>query len=245
MFLPHALMWRAARRLAARLRGRGADYWHREGVAAAAAGRPREAVARFERALKIDPRHLDSCYALGEALRELGRSREALTSYERALSINGACAPALARKAEILSDLALIELALSVDAGLALAWRIKADILIRLRRFREALDCYERIAADDAVGWSNKGDALRRCGRLEEALGYYERSLALDTWLARARLGRAVALDELGRREEAREAYRDFLGLAPEEEAADTREARRRMEALGRPPRTHVVDGAG
>ena len=52
------------------------------------AGRHEEALACYERALAIDPRHAEVLNNRGNALAELGRHREALDSVGRAIAAN-------------------------------------------------------------------------------------------------------------------------------------------------------------
>ena len=64
---------------------RSADVYNNLGNAMASAGRRKEAVEKYERALELDAEHFDARANLGRVLVALGRSKEALPHIEKAL----------------------------------------------------------------------------------------------------------------------------------------------------------------
>jgi tetratricopeptide (TPR) repeat protein len=79
-------------------------------------GQAEDALACFERALEMNPRHADAYVKRGIALEKLEKMEAALDSYDRAIA---------------------------ADRSLTLAYLYKGAVCNRLQRFREALDCYE------------------------------------------------------------------------------------------------------
>jgi tetratricopeptide (TPR) repeat protein len=79
-------------------------------------GQPEDALACFEKALEMNPRHADAYVKRGIALERLERMEAALESYDRAIA---------------------------ADRSLTLAYLYKGAVCNRLQRFREALECYE------------------------------------------------------------------------------------------------------
>lgn len=98
-----------------------------------------------------------------------------------------------------------------------------AYYLIRAGRFREAQALYEELARGAARPDldTNAGIALARLGDDEGAIAAYRRALSRDGSFSPARLYLGNALARTGRRAEAAEAYRAFLEIAPEGEAAE------------------------
>ncbi len=93
------------------------------------------------------------------------------------------------------------------------------NALTDVRRFDEALGCYDRALEVDPQcpeAHCNRGNALRALGRLEEALASYERALAIKPDLAAACYNRGNALRELNRFDEALASYDRALELNPE-----------------------------
>lgn len=76
-----------------------------------------QAVACFEEALALDPRHTELLVKKGDALEKLRRTKEALECYDRALAI---------------------------DDSMTIAYLHKGGLLNRVERFDEAMQCYEQ-----------------------------------------------------------------------------------------------------
>jgi tetratricopeptide (TPR) repeat protein len=112
-----------------------------------AAGRYVEALARFERALGIDPGDSDLWYNKGVALHELGRYAEELACYDRGLEIDPRGTRLWARK----------------GLGLAL-----------LARYKEAIACYDRgleIDPREDVLWAGRGRGAGEAAALRGGAG--------------------------------------------------------------------------
>ena len=110
------------------------------------------------------------------------------------------------------------------------AWNNRANALIHLGRFREAIqDCDRALAADrDLAGaWNNRGNAYARLGEYGRAIDDLTQTIRLRPDLAAAYFNRGNVRLEAGRLAEAVEDYRQALRLQPDFPAASA--ALRRM----------------
>ncbi|GAB4202708.1 MAG: hypothetical protein OHK0022_26130 [Roseiflexaceae bacterium] len=121
---------------------------------------PAEALACFERALRLDPQQSQLWVWKAYALADQGRFPAALESYDRALSI---------------------------DPTGANVWNSKGLLLMELGRLDQALECFDHalaharpIATVQATYWLNRGKSLYMLGRYPEALEALERSHDLE-----------------------------------------------------------------
>jgi predicted TPR repeat methyltransferase len=165
--------------------------WSNRGNALLELKRHGDALASYDRALALNPRHADALHNRGLTLHHLERTREALASYDRALAIKPDFPQALNHR------------------GIALC---------KLGRQAEALPAFRRaIALQPGVAefHLNLGKALlelRQQGPAETSL---RQALKLEKSAA-AFESLAVALYQLGRRDESLDAYRQWLAFDPD-----------------------------
>jgi tetratricopeptide (TPR) repeat protein len=162
------------------------------GVAEAAQGRPLAALACHERALAIDPDHVEAWTNRGNMLQLLGQRDAALASYARAIAI-------------------------SPDYPGAFANRGHA--LMAEGRFEQALADFDRaleLAPQLTIVMISRGNVLMALQRPDAALASFETALGLDPTLVEAAHGRAAALSELDRAVEAMAASAVTLALQPD-----------------------------
>ncbi|HWY60479.1 MAG TPA: tetratricopeptide repeat protein [Rhizomicrobium sp.] len=143
-----------------------------------------EALEYFNRALAMDPGHLEALGNRGGTFGALGRFDDALKDYDRALQL----AP-----------------------GHAMLLYNRGNALHRLDRLQEALESFDQALAVDpaaAETWNNRGNTLRGLKRAEDALASYTNALALRPDYAKALYNRGnVAWVEMRQIEPA---WRDF-----------------------------------
>jgi hypothetical protein len=159
-------------------------------------GRPEEALASCDAAIRIRPDFAEAHTNRGICLKDLGRPGEALAACDAAIRIRPDYAKALSNRAACLKELG--------RPGEALA----------------ACDAAVRIRPDSAEAHSNRGMCLSDLGRLDEALAAADRAIALGPDLADAQTNRGVALYNLRRLEEALAAHDRALSLNPQSAAA-------------------------
>jgi tetratricopeptide (TPR) repeat protein len=189
------------------------------------AGRPEEALAQYEAAIRLDPGYAEAYYDAGNALKRLGRFPEAIAQYERALRANPNMPDAQTALGTALEDagrsdeaIAHYEQALCLDPnftdahnslGLALAWA---------GRLAEAIAHYEQaLRINPALPdvHNNLGNALRAAGRTQEALAHYEQALRLKPDYAAAHNNLGNAFREADRVPEAIAQYEQALQIDP------------------------------
>ncbi len=174
-------------------RGR-AVTWHNLGDVYRAVGRTDDALAAYQQAIKLDPRHPVYHNSLGDLYALLERDEEAVATYRQAVALN---------------------------PDYTLAYNSLAGVYSRLGRDEEALAAYQRVIAltpDNAWAYNNLGFIYAKGGQYEAAISCYRQALERHPQTE----GQAVswnnlgsAYEALGQTAEALAAYRRASELAP------------------------------
>jgi tetratricopeptide (TPR) repeat protein len=160
------------------LTAHGPAYDHLAGVALSQTGQEEAALARLEAASAAG--HQGAAVTHADLLRRLGHGSRALSDLRRLARENPNDAYARRSLARALAEAGLLD---------------------------EARDAYQTaldLDATDPQIHSGLGNVLLTQGQASAALAHYDRALELDGAYADARYNRALALDSLGRRDEAR-----------------------------------------
>jgi tetratricopeptide (TPR) repeat protein len=213
--------------------------WYNRGVALRGLGRREEAITCFDHAIDLDPRFVNAWHNKGLELRNLGRHEEALACFDRALELDPNDIETWYDKGvELGEPLGRYEEALACyDRVLALnprhmsAWNNKGAVLGSLRRYGEALKCFEKAqqlghpqatqriadcrrilegypqgmpsASDrEAEEWFNKSMTLVNAQRWEEAFTCLNHAIALSPRNVNVWVNKGLVLERLGRSEE-------------------------------------------
>ena len=203
-----------------------AEAHYNLGNALLSLGRPGEALASLERAIRLSPKDPLYHFERGNALKELGRGAEARQSFEATLALAPRYAEAHNNIGILLKDedrfaeaLGHYDKAISLKPGYAEAHSNRGNALKELERFSEALASYDqalRLKPDYAEAYSSRGNVLARLDRLEEALGSHDRAIQLRPDYAEAHSNRGNVLKDLGRHGEALESYERAIRLRPD-----------------------------
>lgn len=156
------------------------------------AGRPADALAPLQAAVKGLPRHARAHDFLGRVLFAAGRRDEALSLFQRAVTL---------------------------DPGDELLPYDLGKVLAELGRIPDAAEAFQQALAinpDYAPAYAGLGVALIQVGRPQEAIQAFERSLVLSPDSPDAENGLAVALAKSGRTQEALEHVKRALALDPD-----------------------------
>jgi tetratricopeptide (TPR) repeat protein len=97
-------------------------------------------------------------------------------------------------------------------------WCNRGTSLCALKRYEEALACFEKalaIVPDSATASMDKGICLMELDRLDEALACFDRALAIQPDLAWAALDKGNVFDRMGRCDEALACYDRAIALRP------------------------------
>jgi tetratricopeptide (TPR) repeat protein len=179
---------------------RYAEEQFRAGVDHVALGRPQEAVANFEQALRIKPDYAQAHDYLGCALLyNPDRLPEAIAQFQTALQMDPDLPEAhnnlgtvfLAMPGRLPDAIAQFQAAVRIDPddgsahyNLGLAFRqMPGRLPDAIAQFQAAL----RINPDDAEAHNNLGSILARLGRWPEAIAQYELALQLNPYFTDAR----------------------------------------------------------
>jgi len=209
---------------------RRADLYFEQGLLFATAGKWKEAIAAYDRALAIKPDKDEAFNNKGIALRNLGRYEEAIAAYDQALAIKPDFHEAFYNKGFALGDLGRYEEEIAAyDQALAIkpdkdeAFNNKGFALRNLGRYEEAIAAYDQALAikpDKDEAFNNKGNALDESGRYEEAIAAYDQALAIKPDKHDAFYNKGIALSNLGCYEEAIAAYDQALAIKPDKHDA-------------------------
>jgi protein O-mannosyl-transferase len=162
------------------------------GEALMSSGRPKEAIAHFEAALKIKT-NPDYYNNVGIALAAMGRTQEAMIYYQKALKGN---------------------------PGYAKAYNNIGVALGDQQRYAEAMAYFKRaleLKPDYADAHNNRGLALALQGKPGEALFHYEKALGINPETPGTNRNLGMALMALGKWDEAIVQFRTALSLHPED----------------------------
>lgn len=196
------------------------------GKAVFAAGRPSEAVAHYQEAIRLQPAAPEPYYNLGLALARLNRSDEAMNHYQEALrrqpdypEAHNNLGNSLLAAGRLAEAGAHYEAALRLKPGWAEAHSNLANVRLEQGRTTEAIQCGEeavRLAPGYAEARYNLGNALAQSGRLPAALTHYEEALRLRPDYADVANNLGNVLVGLGRLPEAISRYEQAVQLKPD-----------------------------
>ncbi|MGP8198175.1 MAG: tetratricopeptide repeat protein [Limisphaerales bacterium] len=155
-------------------------------------GRVDDAIAEYQKALRIRPDYADAQNNLGNALHLKGRLDEAISHYQEALVVKP-------DDAEAHNNL--------------------GNALLETGRADEAISQYQlalHFAPAFAEAHNNLATALDRKGRVDEAIVQYQDALRISPSYAEARYNLALALEQKGRSDQAILQYREALQIKPD-----------------------------
>lgn len=162
------------------------------GVCHAALGNKHKAVARYEKALQLQPADAEIHFNLGDALYALGHSKEAVACFHRAIELN----PSMAK-----------------------AHNNLGSALIQLGDLQGAAESYARAVADDpnlVDAHSNLGLALIKLGNLEDGASACRKAIKLNPKFPLAHVNLAHVFDAKGDTEEAVNCLETAIAMKPD-----------------------------
>ena len=185
-----------------------AEPWYRLATVYEEQGDLPAAEAHIRQAVKYAPDNRDYWFSLGLLLARRGRAPLALEAYEQGTVAAGGRIGQSALLYQV-GRLYELELAPPDDSMAEEAYARAIE-----------LDDFALVPNWKALTYYRLGEVLAARGHYSEALQQYELALSLNRQLYEAGLGRARALLELGRSEEAERALRQMIGAVPNRPAA-------------------------
>jgi tetratricopeptide (TPR) repeat protein len=139
-----------------------------------------KAITAYERAIKINPKHNKAWANKGKALMELGKSKwkEAMSCYD---------------------------ISIGIDSKNVYPWINKCHLLIKMRRFPDALKTADKaleLGHVDSMIWHNKAHAFFKMQNWKKAVECYNEELELNPASSRGLYFRACCNAAIGSREE-------------------------------------------
>src|SRR2546426_7377075 len=153
-------------------------------------GRYQEALAHYERAIRLVRRPSYAWTSRGVAMRYLGRLDEALRCHENAIRLDPENEVAWCnlgtvyfKKGELGKALECYDKAIHLRPKYAIAWNNKGVVLARMNQFEEANRCHTKatnLRPTYVAAWLNRGEVLARLGANEEAQRCVERARSIS-----------------------------------------------------------------
>jgi tetratricopeptide (TPR) repeat protein len=185
------------------------------GTALGELGRYEEAIAKYQKAIELDPRDAYPYVGLGNALDRLGKYEEAIVKDQKAAELDPKYANAYSAWGSALDHvgkygeaITKCEKSIELDPGDAYAYNNWGNALDGLGKHENAIAKYQKaIELDPKFTWpyNNWGVALDNMGKYEEAVAEYQKATEIDPKYGKAWHNWGVALDQLGRHAEAEE----------------------------------------
>lgn len=190
------------------------------GCALIGLGRYEEAIGYFEIILKRN--HLDAVAWAnkGNALSELSRYDEAIRCCDEALRIRNRYTLALnlkgialAKQGHIEESFACLDAIFKKNPKLpsnAPVWNDKGEICFEFKKYKNAVDCYERsieLDPSNPIVWNNKGKTHYIMNQFREANECYNNAIQLDPLYEDAWFNKGKALEKLKIKDEAESAF--------------------------------------
>ena len=153
-------------------------------------GRYQEALAHYERAIRLVRRPSYAWTSRGVAMRYLGRLDEALRCHENAIRLDPENEVAWCnlgtvyfKKGLLAKALDCYDKAIKIRPKYAIAWNNKGVVYARMNRFSDADKCHTKatkLRPEYVAAWLNRGEVLARLGAREEAQKCLERARSIS-----------------------------------------------------------------
>ncbi len=153
-------------------------------------GRYQEALAHYERAIRLVRRPSYAWTSRGVAMRYLGLIDEALRCHENAIRLDPENEVAWCnlgtvyfKKGLLAKALDCYDKAIKIRPKYAIAWNNKGVVYARMNRFADADKCHAKatkLRPEYVAAWLNRGEVLARLGAREEAQKCLERARSIS-----------------------------------------------------------------
>src|SRR2546425_861020 len=153
-------------------------------------GRYQEALAHYERAIRLVRRPSYAWTSRGVAMRYLGRIDEALRCHENAIRLDSENEVAWCnlgtvyfKKGLLAKALDCYDKAIKIRPKYAIAWNNKGVVFARMNRFEDADKCHAKatkLRPEYVAAWLNRGEVLTRLGARDEAQKCLERARSIS-----------------------------------------------------------------
>ena len=188
--------------------------------------RYKEAIASYDKAIKIIPEYSEAWNGQGNTLYELKLYNKALDAYDKAIQIQPDYLEAWVGRSFVLDNLQRYQEAIeSFDKALKIkldypeVWNGRGDALNNLQRYEEAIKSYDKAVQykpDYYQAWNSRGWALHNLHRYEDAIAAYDKAVQYNLDYDQAWYNRGNALISLQRYPQAIESYDKAVQYKPD-----------------------------
>lgn len=228
-----------------------ADHYQQRAEALLAQGKPDDAIAACQEALRSDPQSAAACKTLGNIWRAKKDLQQAQNWYQKAIEFNPNYAEAYANLGNLAAGqqdwkpaIAYFQKAIALKPDFAGAYQHLSKVWQKLGRELESTDCLYRAYELEPQGVKpeslvNLGNRLFKQDRLTHAIDCYQKALKLNPNISGAYYNLAEALTRQGRLQEANALYRQAsrLSVTPPGSSSTGIAAVDRLSAEVSPPR--------
>ncbi|NET58802.1 MAG: serine protease [Symploca sp. SIO2E6] len=189
------------------------SFWLNRGNALKELGKYQDAIASFDKAIKIKPDDADAWHHRGNALKELGKYQDAIAYFDKAIKIKPDYADAWHHRGIALEELgkyqdaiASFDKAIEIKPDYADAWHHRGNALKELGKYQDAIASFDKaieIKPYNADTWYYRGLALKELGKYQDAITSFEQAIKIKPDYADAWHNRGFVLRQLGRYQEA------------------------------------------
>jgi tetratricopeptide (TPR) repeat protein len=194
------------------------EAWIGQGDALQALNRPDEAIAAYDRALHLDPNHVETLARKANTLLfSQQQYEEALAVFDQAVEIDATNPDLWSDRSIVLLNLqrneealASADKAIQIQSNHPYALANRGDALFALNRQDEAIAAYQQAqmaAPDYPYPFIRHGDVLRFLEQYADAIEPYDQAIAIDRRNSDAWAGKGYALNGLGQSTEALAAF--------------------------------------
>ncbi len=193
------------------------DEYYKQGLDLAKNGQYEEAIAAYDKAIKINQSFVDSWTGKGNAYQSLKQFSDAIQAYEMAITLNPKDITAWMGKGNSLKSLKKDDEALvafnkviDLDTNKTAAYQGKGDVLLNLKRYDEAIPVYDKAIELNHASVSlylSKASALQNIQKYDDALNIYDQVIAINSSYIPAYTGKAGVLSKQKRYSEALNMY--------------------------------------
>lgn len=166
------------------------DAAYERGMAKIRAKKFEEAIADFDRAIRLKSDSIEAWYMRGHALLQLQRYDDAIAAYDRAIEIKSDYGQAWYERGLTLENLQRYEEAIEsyqktgeIHPDFYSVWERSGIVYNQLQRYEEAIQAFDRaleIQSRNASIWTDKGVACGYLERYEEAIECCDRAINID-----------------------------------------------------------------
>ena len=179
--------------------------------------RYQDALAIYDRAVKIRPNYAQGWYGRGNTLLALKQYQESLSAYDKAIQIQPDYLEAWSSRGFVLAKLqryqeaiASFNKALQLENNSPEIWNAKGEAFSNLKQYENAITAYDQaieLKKDYYIAWYNKGLAMHNLKRDEDAITAYDKAIEIKPDYEAVWYNRGNDLVNLNRYEDA---FRDY-----------------------------------